>query len=264
MSAMKTGPAARLLVSVTSAAEAELALGAGADIVDLKDPASGVLGALPPAIVRAAVERVGGRVPVSATAGDLPMQPAIVAAAAERVAALGVDFVKIGLFGGGDPGACLAALAAVAARGRRLVAVLFADARPDFALIERAREHGLAGVMLDTMDKSGGSLRVHLDDRDIADFVTRARKAGLISGLAGSLRVSDVVPLAAFAPDYLGFRGALCRRGRTTALDPQRVRAVRSALQDAASSAATATAAAQHAAHSQVSDSPSTRLAKST
>ena len=55
-----------------------------------------------------------------------------------------------------------------------------------------------------------------------------ARQAGLLAGLAGSLTLDDVDPLLALRPDYLGFRGALCRgRRRVAQLDPDRVAAVR-------------------------------------
>ncbi len=261
-----------LLASVTTAAEAVLACAAGADIIDLKDPSAGALGALSAPVIRAIVERVGGQRPVSATVGDLPMQPDLVGSAAARVGGLGVDFVKVGIFPGGDLDGCLAALGVPARAGRRIVAVLFADQAPDFALVERARAIGLAGVMLDTADKGGGGLRHHLDLDRLAEFVGRARGAGLLTGLAGSLGLGDIAPLAALRPDYLGFRGALCGTGRTSALDPARLAGVCAALRAAADAqpavaaarAATATAGAQRAAHSQVSGAPETRVAKST
>ena len=87
-----------LLASVLSPEEAEAALRGGADIIDLKDPRRGALGALPDAVIRAAVARVAGRRPVSVTAGDLPMEPTVVAGAARRIGGLGVDFVKVGLW----------------------------------------------------------------------------------------------------------------------------------------------------------------------
>ncbi|MBX6320509.1 MAG: hypothetical protein IRY94_01655, partial [Rhodospirillaceae bacterium] len=113
------------LASVASPAEARIVHDAGADIIDLKAPAAGALGALPAATIRAVVARLGRQACLSATVGDLPPQPALLAAAAARTAALGVDFVKVGLFPGGDAEACLAALGAVAAGGVRIVAVLF-------------------------------------------------------------------------------------------------------------------------------------------
>lgn len=259
-----------MLASVTTANEAELVLETGADIIDLKDPAAGALGALPAATIREIVAAVAARRPVSATVGDLPMQAEIVSAAVAATAGLGVDIVKVGLFADGDREGCLKALGAHAARGIRLVAVMFADQRPDLALVERARDLGLYGVMLDTADKRGGGLRRHLDNLQLAEFVRRARAARLICGLAGSLQLADIPALLPLKPDYLGFRGALCSAGRTSALDPMLARAVYAAMsgtdQPASPAANTATAAAgaQRAAHSRISARPPTRLAKST
>ena len=87
-----------LLASVTGPEEAELALDRGADIIDLKNPAAGALGALATETVRACLSVVGGRRPVSAVAGDLPMQPDVIVAAVEALARTGVDYVKVGLF----------------------------------------------------------------------------------------------------------------------------------------------------------------------
>lgn len=257
-----------ILASVTSVAEAELALAAGADIIDLKDPARGALGALPDRTIGEIVARIGGRLTLSATIGDLPMDAARVAGAVARIGDLGVDIVKAGLFPGGDRGGCLAALGAAASRGRRLVLVMFADRQPDFALIERCRDLGLAGVMLDTADKAAGGLRRHLDGGQLAAFVARAKAAGLLTGLAGSLAIDDIPALLPLAPDYLGFRGALCRAGRVSGLDPARLDAVCTAVhggrgQPAAISKATAAAGAQRAAQSRVSGGPSTSAAKS-
>ncbi len=242
-----------LLASVKSVAEAAVARREGADIIDLKDPETGALAALPAPVIAAAVAWGGGCV-LSATAGDLPMQPALVAERVASIAALGVDFVKIGLYPDGDPGGCLTALGGLARRGTRIVVVLFADRRP--------------GIMLDTADKQSGGLRRHLSDVRLGDFVQRARCRGLIAGLAGSLRPADVAPLLTIAPDYLGFRGALCAGGRGGTIDAAAVRAVRQALGRAqpasAISAARDAAGAQRAAHSRSPSSPVTRLAKST
>lgn len=254
-----------LLASVTSATEAEMALAAGADIIDLKDPRSGALGALPASVIRDAVRAIAGRQTVSATAGDLPMQPRIIASAAADIARLGVDFVKVGFFPGGDPTACIAALVNEAERGTRIVAVLFADQRPDVGLIERMHAAGFAGAMLDTADKGAGGLRHHIDERTLGAFVDGLRRHGMISGLAGSLTLADIPPLLRLRPDYLGFRGALCTAGRGSELDAGRTAAVRAAMdhQESAARMATDAAGAQRAAHSLVGDSPSIRSAKS-
>ena len=114
------------LASVRDAAEAELALGAGADIIDLKDTTQGALGALAPGDIAACVGRIEGRALLSATVGDLPLTCAT-RAAVLATAALGVDYVKLGVFPAEHAARSLEALEIEAAEVR-LILVLFADA----------------------------------------------------------------------------------------------------------------------------------------
>jgi (5-formylfuran-3-yl)methyl phosphate synthase len=220
-----------LLASVTSVSEARIALAGGADIIDVKDPAQGALGAADPAVIAAVVREVAGHRAVSATVGDLPLDADRIAAAVARTAATGVHYVKVGVFGRELPRSVLEALAAYAADGVRIVAVLFADRSPDLNIAARVANAGLAGVMLDTADKRAGSLRDVLTDGGLQTFVSAARGSGLLTGLAGSLRLDDIPSLLALAPDYLGFRGALCAGQRRTAeLNPEALRTVRARL----------------------------------
>ncbi len=211
-----------------------MALDLGADILDLKNPALGALGAWPLDALRSAVARFGGRRPLSATTGDLSPVPDLVVPQVEATAATGVDYVKVGLFAGGDLPTLVAALATVARRCR-LIAVMMADQSPDLGLVPRLAEAGFAGAMLDTADKQRGGLRAHMGDGALAEFVAVARGRKLLCGLAGSLGLADIAPLAAIGPDYLGFRGALCVDGREKALAPAAFAAVRAALDAAAS-----------------------------
>lgn len=217
------------LASVRDSAEAEPALLAGADIVDLKDPTQGALGAVAPASARRAVALIAGRVPVSATIGDLPMRPEAIRDAVLERASCGVDYVKFGLFPGGDPQACLQALRPVALHVR-LILVLFADALPAFDAVTAASEMGATGIMLDTAEKNAGSLLAHLDAAGIARFVAHAKAQGLMAGLAGSLKAADIPELLSFAPDLLGFRGALCRGNRNASLDPAACASIRALI----------------------------------
>lgn len=208
-------PALRLLVSVRDAGEAALARAAGADLIDAKDPERGALGALPPETVRAVVARVGGSALTSAVAGE--PEAAALPAAVGVMAATGVDYVKVALRPGCPPEALAAA--AAAAPGR-LIAVLFAEDGPRAEAVPALAAAGLAGAMIDTAGKDGRRLTDHLGPADLAAFIAACRAHGLLSGLAGSLRVSDIPVLAPHRPSYLGFRGGLCRaRDRRLGLD---------------------------------------------
>jgi (5-formylfuran-3-yl)methyl phosphate synthase len=237
-----------LLASVRSADEALTACAGGADIIDLKEPAAGALGRLPDATIAAVLRAVAGRKPTSATIGDMPLEPHRVRGAVLEMAATGVDIVKLGVFAGDAP-ATLAALAEPARDGIRLVAVFFADQRPDLDILPQCADAGFFGVMLDTADKRAGPLTRHLAVAALARFVADARRHGLLVGLAGSLSAAEVPALLPLAPDYLGFRSALAVGGRSGPLDAVAVAKLRLALGQAPlASSATATAGAQSAA----------------
>lgn len=220
-----------MLASVSSLDEALRILDFEVDIIDLKQPARGALGALDAQTVKTIVKAIDGQCPVSATIGDLPMRPGLIVPAVIEMAATGVDYVKIGFFPGGDWPGTLEALSPLAHAGLAMIAVLFADAEPDLHDIAVFKEAGFKGVMLDTMDKSRGSLMNILPSETIRTFVSRASEYRLLCGLAGSLGVEDVPELLRYKPDYLGFRGALCkRRDRIAQLDEDAIRVVKSAV----------------------------------
>lgn len=230
------------LASVANRAEIPLILPAAPDILDLKDPAAGALGAWAVDDIAATVRELAalpGRPRLSATIGDHPMRPEAVEPAARWIAATGVDFVKIGFAPDGAPDRCIDALAPLAAEGVQMVAVLFADRwppDPGCLPIDRLASAGFRGAMLDTAGKRHG-LRHYWHDAQLSSFVCCARAHGLLTGLAGSLRVADIPALSALSPDYLGFRGAFCGGERTAAIDPQAAARIAAAM--AGSSGAT-------------------------
>ncbi|PRH85719.1 hypothetical protein C5L14_19340 [Labrys okinawensis] len=210
----------RLLVSVVDSAEARLALAHGADLIDAKDPDAGALGALPLASIRSIHASLPEGIVTSAVAGDDDDVERL-ARSALSVATTGVTFVKLGL------GRAMARPTGVAALGRRLagqgrfIAVLFADENPPLTLVAALHEAGFVGAMLDTSQKRGIRLPDLLTMDQLGSFVADCRQLGLMSGLAGSLRIEDIDRLAALNPDYLGFRGGLCLAGdRRGQLDP--------------------------------------------
>ena len=219
----------RMLASLTGVEEARIALEGGADIIDLKDPSRGALGAVLPQAIRDVVDLVQGRVPVSAVTGDLPMEPDRVLAATAEALSAGATIIKIGIFPVGHPEACIRALSALAGHAQ-LVAVMFADQAPDLSLLPLLAEAGFAGAMLDTANKRGGRLLDHMDLPRLRQFTAACRANALFSGLAGSLEPPDVPRLLVLQPAVLGFRGALCAGGRAAPIDLGAVRAIRALI----------------------------------
>lgn len=226
---------------MVSPEEARAALAGGADIVDVKNPAEGALGAAPPATLRAIRAAVALPTPVSAALGDAPHLPGTLALAAYGAAACGIDFLKVGLLGSRRSAAALELLVAV--RGAaleadprvRVVAVAYADADrvdglPPRELPEVAVAAGVDGVLLDTFLKDGTTVFGALGDRGIATFLAAARAAGLLAGLAGSLRAEDLARARELGADIVGVRGAACDGGRAGRISTERVRALRAAL----------------------------------
>lgn len=228
------GAAPAFLASVTDVEEACGAFVAGADVIDCKDPASGALGRLDPAVVRDIVKAVSHLAPVSATIGDTFADDAQRVAAAEEMADTGVAIVKCGFFGEAGDAAAAAALGRANLGTARLFAVLMADRIENFSLVPHLAANGFIGVMLDTADKRAGALPQIMAAERLEAFLAIAHAYQLAAGLAGSLREADIVPLVALRPDVLGFRGALCIEGRQGKLDETRVAAVRGAIDRAA------------------------------
>ncbi len=215
-----------MLASVLSHVEAEIVLSQGADIIDCKDPARGALGALAVEEVRRIVKLVDGRRPVSAVA-ELHHDVRLARKAIEDMAAAGADFVKFALPITPDAEEIIDEVAPLAHR-INLVAVLFADLGPDFAVLDSLARAGFYGAMLDTAHKGKGRLINYMGVGQLSDFVRQCRERSLKAGLAGSLEAPDVPRLLVLRPDILGFRGALCEKGeRRQSISPQAVTLIR-------------------------------------
>ncbi len=208
----------RLLVSVVSAEEARRAVAGGADIVDVKDPVEGALGAPAPGVLSEVVAVVGGAAPVSVALGDLPDLPHTAALAARGAALSGAAYVKVGLRGVRELDRAVALMSAVAdAVGDQaaVIAAAYADAQaldppalaPAWlpALVERT---GIAGALVDTFVKDGRGLYGWLSEAEVADLTAGTRAAGGTFGVAGQLRLGELGRVAA---DVVGVRSAVCR-----------------------------------------------------
>lgn len=228
----------RLLVSVVSAEEARRALAGGADIVDVKDPNEGSLGAPSPRILSEVVREVGGAAPVSVALGDLPNLPHTAALAARGAALSGADYLKVGLRGVCELDDAVALVRAVAdALGPEtaVIAAVYADAEaldpPALApaclpeLVERA---AVSGVLVDTCVKDGRGLYHWVSEAELVDLIARTRSAGATFGVAGQLTRGQLRRVPA---DVVGVRSAVCPAGdRAAELDTELVGAAAAEL----------------------------------
>ena len=215
-----------MLASVVNSAEAELVLRGGADVVDFADASAGTLGALPIGAIASGVAAIAGRRPVSAALGFPPYHPGALAERTRALAKAGVHRMRLAV----DAVALdrLEPILRPLAQEIDLAGVLYADWRPDFDLIPRVAAIGFRGAFLDLAEASGRRLLDALGPPQIAAFRALCRRHGLLSCLAGSLQAPDIPRLLLVEPDVLGFRSALCFRGRRSGdLDPHRVALIR-------------------------------------
>jgi len=225
----------QLLVSVRNADEAALACQAGADLIDVKEPARGSLGFAGSEVIAKVLDRIHGAKPVSAALGEwLDETPA---PKDQRLA-----FTKRGLAGAGRGGRWRDALERELASGQRPqpVVVAYADwqcaqAPPLEEVVRFACARRGNVLLIDThckeISKSNGRCRPTLLDWLSADWLLetcqRCREAGVRIALAGSLGLAEIAQLRSAAPDWFAVRGAVCSaRDRHAELAPGRIRAL--------------------------------------
>jgi (5-formylfuran-3-yl)methyl phosphate synthase len=217
----------KLLVSVVNAEEVSPAVEGGADIIDVKNPKEGTLGANFPHVIRGVRALTPRELEVSATIGDSSSLPGTTSLAALGASACGVQYVKVGLLGTQRPRDATSVLEQVCRAVReqspriRIIAATYADshkvkALSPLALPAAAAEAGVDGCLLDTALKSDGSLLTNLNATQLQDFVAQCRSAHLLCALAGALEEKDIPQVCTFGADIIGVRTAACQGGRVT------------------------------------------------
>jgi uncharacterized protein (UPF0264 family) len=211
----------KLLVSPKDEAEAIEAAAGGADIIDVKNPVEGSLGANFPWIIRRIREIVPREIEVSATIGDVPNLPGTASLAALGAASAGADYIKVGLSGprSVDEAIYLMSSAVRAVRefdpAVKVVAAAYADWEragtiDPFSIPEVAKRSGSNVAMIDTKIKDGKHLFDFLSRNDLNLFVNMSHEMGLSAALAGSLQKEDMPVLAKLNVDIIGVRKAAC------------------------------------------------------
>ncbi|AEF96544.1 (5-formylfuran-3-yl)methyl phosphate synthase [Methanotorris igneus] len=213
-----------LLVSPKDVNEAIEAIEGGADIIDVKNPVEGSLGANFPWVIKEIREVTPKNLLVSATIGDVPYKPGTAALAAMGAAISGADYIKVGLYGTKSYNQAVDLMKKVVKavkdidENKIVVAAGYADAYrvgavEPLVIPKVARDSGCDVAMLDTAIKDGKTLFDHLDKETLREFVEETHRYGLKCALAGSIKKEHIPILKEIGCDIVGVRGAACTKG---------------------------------------------------
>ncbi|WP_342304121.1 (5-formylfuran-3-yl)methyl phosphate synthase [Methanolobus sp. ZRKC5] len=211
----------KLLISPINPEEAIASHEGGADIVDVKNPKEGSLGANFPWIISSVKEAIKSEKPISATIGDFNFKPGTASLAALGAAVAGADYIKVGLYDVQTEGQALEMLTNITKAvkdfdpEKKVVASGYSDyerinsINPQLLPAVGAKA-GVDVVMVDTGIKDGRSTFEFMDEEALTVFTAAIREVGLLSAIAGSLIFDDIPVLKRIQPDIIGVRGMVC------------------------------------------------------
>jgi (5-formylfuran-3-yl)methyl phosphate synthase len=226
----------QLLISVRSVVEARTALEAGADIIDVKEPYAGSLGAAPRQVIEDIVTAVAERAPVSMALGEWH-RPTI------PLTLPGITWAKVGL-SRRKPNMHLHWLRLQQELlPTRLLGVVYADHQrvqaPSFVEVLRwlqqcrVQSPHPPGILIDTAIKDGRGLLQWSTVSELQRCLHQCHDAGLFLAVAGSLSMQDVHVLKeTVQPDIIAVRGLVCAGAvRQARVQSDRVRSLVQYLQ---------------------------------
>jgi hypothetical protein len=218
--------------------EAKSAVIGGADIIDVKNPKEGSLGANFPWVIRSIKEVIGDKT-LSAAIGDID-KPGTASLAALGAAISGAEYIKVGLKVGTKGEAmnimenAIKSVKEFDAR-KKVVAAGYSDYErmgtfSPFELPDIGREVNADVVMVDTGIKDGKSTFEFLSDEALVELVTRARELGMEMAIAGSIKFEDIDQIKRIDPDILGVRGIVCGGDRNARIKRELVERLRDCI----------------------------------
>jgi len=217
----------KLLVSVINSLEARTVLDAGCDIIDIKNPLEGSLGANHPNIIREIVKLVNGSVEISATIGDLPNLPGTASLAALGAASLGVNYIKAGIYDVKrvDEAVKLSRWIVEAINSfslpTKVIICGYGDAEYIGSIHPRqlpfiAYKSEASGILIDLKSKTSETIFDYLSHEEISSIVKKAHDFGLTVALAGGLGKEHINILRNLEIDIMGVRRNVCNNMRWT------------------------------------------------
>jgi hypothetical protein len=229
----------KLLVSPMNVQEAIASEQGGADIIDVKNPREGSLGANFPWVIGEIRSHV--KKPLSATIGDFNFKPGTASLAALGAAVAGAQYIKVGLYDIHTEAEAYDLLSAVVKSvksydpARLVVASAYSDysrigSISPFDLPPVARRAGCDVVMVDTGVKDGKSTFEFMGNGELRSFVEAAHANGLQCAIAGSIKFEDIALLNELRPDIIGVRGVVCGGNRNDGIRADLVARLRAML----------------------------------
>jgi len=214
----------KVLVSPKDIEEAKAVISGNADIVDVKNPKEGSLGANFPWVIKSIkqlVEEKGNGMKMSAAIGDFDYKPGTASLAALGAAASGAEYIKIGLHKIKTREEAIDLLTGVVKAvkdfdpTKKVVSAFYADYKrinsiSPFEIVEIGKEVDIDVAMVDTGIKDGRTTLEFLSEDELKSFVSESKSLGLVTALAGALRFEDIPVIKEIDPDILGVRGMGC------------------------------------------------------
>ncbi|MCP8310738.1 MAG: (5-formylfuran-3-yl)methyl phosphate synthase [Candidatus Methylarchaceae archaeon HK01M] len=215
--------ALKLLVSIDGVEEALNAFKGGADIIDVKNPKEGALGANFPWVIAEVKMILGQRAQISATIGDMPNLPGTASLAALGAASSGVDYVKIGLFGPKSFDEAVYMIRSVVKSVKdysprvKVIAAGYADydkfsGLNPLLLPNITYKSEADGVLIDVKNKGESNLFDFLNPSQLRIFVNESHKLDLMVALAGRLGKEDIAQIQELGADIMGVRRSVCNK----------------------------------------------------
>jgi hypothetical protein len=214
----------QLLVSPRDIPEARKSL--AADIIDVKKPSEGSLGANFPWVIRE-IKALSTK-PVSAAIGDFDYKPGGASLAAYGAACSGADYIKVGLmFDGIDKASDLIESVVKAVKDefpeKRVVISAYSDyvrlgSISPFDMAPLVAEAGADLAMIDTGIKDGKSTFDFMDEATLTRFTWKNHDLGIGTAIAGALKMEDIPVLKRINPDIIGVRGMVCGGDRNASI----------------------------------------------
>lgn len=185
------------------------------DILDLKNPLNGSIGAWDSRDIKEAIFRFKNKIQISATLGDIFVNDKFLFKL-KQFDELNLDFIKFGLLSM-NLSNLFDKIKFIRERKykSKLVCVVFVDICDHLKLVYERLDLfcacGIKYIMLDTYNKNNGDLLNFCNIFYLDKFIFKCKRHDIKIGLAGSLKENQIPGIMKLKPNILGFRSAICR-----------------------------------------------------